>query len=96
MSSEEHCIINLISKVQYIGWQNIPDEDTPEFFKFFREFRNEWEQDIMPQSISYETFKWLVRMAQYVVYGSTVKDSTFCNIHDDEDNSRNNEDEIFI
>lgn len=83
MTSDEHYIVNLISKVQYIGWQNVPEEDSPEFFKFFREFRNEWEEDIMPQSVSYETFKWLVRMAVYVVYVCTVMDGTFCNTHEE-------------
>lgn len=80
MSSEEHYVENLISKIQYIGWENIPDEDSPEFFKFFREFREEWKDLCLSQPVSYESFKWLVRMAQYVVYGCTVMDASFCNM----------------
>lgn len=78
MSDEEHCVVNLISKIQYLGYENIPDEDSPEFFKFFRGFRKD--QNGEASMISYDGFKWMVRMAIYVVYCSTVMNKDFSNM----------------
>ncbi len=68
MSNEEHTVENIICYVQNVGWQNI-DLNHP----------NKHKCCCYPEELPDETFAWLLRMAVYVVYYSTVVGVDFSN-----------------
>lgn len=68
MCNEDHTVENIISYVQNVGWQNI-DLDHPKKHKCC----------CYPEELPDETFAWLLRMAVYVVYYSTVVGVDFSN-----------------
>ena len=70
MSDEEHLIENIIYYVKSVGWANIPhkdDEDNAPFYDVYERYGKNGQTQL-----TVGTFKWLLDMAQYVVYHATM------------------------
>ena len=68
MSDEEHLIENLIAYVQSVGWANVPnDVGSLDFHNVYKRYGNNGRIEV-----NRATFKWLLDMAEYVVYNATM------------------------
>ena len=75
MSDEEHLIENLIAYVQSVGWANVPKQhakDNAPFYDLYERYGRNGQT-----KLTIGTFKWLLDMAEYVVWSATVYDTDF-------------------
>lgn len=70
MSDEENIIENIICYVQSVGWANVPKQDAEDNAPFYDVYERYGKNGQMQLTVG--TFKWLLDMAKYVVYHTTM------------------------
>lgn len=70
MSDSEHLIENIICYVQSIGWANVPKQDDKDNCPFYDLYERYGSNGQVQLTVG--AFKWLLDMATYVVYHSTI------------------------
>lgn len=75
MSDDEHLVENIIDYVQRIGWAKLPNVHSKEWNELYAVFGKNGQI-----KVSEETFEYLLYMAEYVVYHSTVCNTDFSEV----------------
>ena len=80
MSCEEHLVENIIFYIQETGCFKVK-KDSKEYEEFYENYSKNGYAEV-----NKETFDWLVEMATYVVYESSISDADFSDrLHTKED-----------